>query len=73
MHMPTVMLGVILPVYGASLFEYARDVIHQAHDLGGYQHLSGDQQQVLTDQLILSRQEETTGIIRRPQAQLQDV
>jgi hypothetical protein len=49
-----------------------RVIIEEANDLGGYQHLSQDQQQELIDQLEVSRQEETTGITRRPQAQLQD-
>ena len=47
-------------------------VIKEAHNLGGYQHLSHDQKQVLIDQLVLSREEEATGIVRWPQAQLQD-
>jgi len=39
-----------------------RVIIKEANDLGGYQHLSQDQQQELIDQLEVSHQEETTGI-----------
>lgn len=47
-------------------------VILAAKELGGYQQLSSEQQQLLVDQLVASRQEEDTGIVRRPMAQLQD-
>jgi hypothetical protein len=47
-------------------------VILAAKELGGYQELSPEQQKVLTDQLVTSRDEEDTGIVRRPMAQLQD-
>ncbi|KIM74380.1 hypothetical protein PILCRDRAFT_14526 [Piloderma croceum F 1598] len=47
-------------------------IVHAAQELGGYQGLSSEQQQLLVDQLVASREEENTGIVRRPMAQLQD-
>lgn len=47
-------------------------IILAAKELGGYQGLSPAQQQMLIDQLVVSREEDDTGIVRRPMAQLQD-
>jgi len=47
-------------------------VVLAAKELGGYQALSPDQQKLLMDQLVASCDEENTGIVRRPMAQLQD-
>jgi hypothetical protein len=62
----------VSPGTGDTSKDMVRDIVEQAQGAGGHTTLSKSDKQVLVDALNTHRSESSTGIVRRPMAQVHD-